>query len=196
MTRTTKANAVCRGKTYSHDLGNGIRLEGEVSPCVFIYAPYPLQVEVRLLRQAGAPLGTAHAVNRDLTAATATDADVCALLSAVRTTPCTRCSEPAFDPTTVDTNRGGLCESCFVAELDASFARLAEVERQRLAERDRRLKAKGMTVRVTAWVHPAAGGDDYQADWYFEARPTPGQIRSLLRDEGSSVLDDFEIVTL
>ena len=60
----------------------------------------------------------------------------------------------------------------------------------------RRMKAEGMTVRVSAWVHPAAGGDDYQADWYFPARPAPAEIRSLLRGEGSSVLDDFQVIAL
>jgi hypothetical protein len=196
MTKTTKTHVIRWGKTYSHDLGNGIRLEAEVSPCVFLYPQYPLQVQVRLRREADAPLGIAYAVNRALTADAATDADVSALLAAVRTTPCIRCSEPAFDPATVDTNRGGLCESCFIADLNAALARHAEAERRRLARRDRRMKAKGMSVRVTAWVHPVTGGDDYQADWYFAARPTPAQIRSLLLDKGSSVLDDFQVVTL
>jgi hypothetical protein len=57
------------------------------------------------------------------------------------------------------------------------------------------MKANGERFRLTAWIHPEAG-DDYQADWYFTARPAPTRIRALLRNEGSIVLDDFEIITL
>jgi hypothetical protein len=133
MRKTTKIDVIRWGKRYSYHLDNGIRLEGEVSPCVFLYPQYPLQVQVSLLCEPDTPLGIAYAVNRTLTAETATDADVSALLAAVLTMPCTRCSEPAFDPTTVDTNRGGLCESCFVADLNAALAKRAEAERRRLA---------------------------------------------------------------
>ncbi|WP_437186537.1 hypothetical protein SH668x_003691 [Planctomicrobium sp. SH668] len=195
MKKTMKTDAICPRKTYSHDLGNGVRLEGEVSPCVFMYPRYPLQVEARLRNAAGTPLGKACAVNRSLTAETATDADVSALLSTIRTMPCIRCSGPAFNPTTVDTNRGGLCESCFVADLDAELARFSERERRKLAKQDCRMKAKGMRVRVSVWVHPAVG-DDYQADWYFPAQPTPAQLQRRLRDEGSELLDDYQIITL
>jgi hypothetical protein len=197
MTKTAKpGDAIRRGKTYVHDLGSGIRLEGEVSPCVFMYPGYPLQVTVALRREGEVISGTAFAVDRSLTAETATEADVSRLLSAIRTTQCSRCSAPALDPTTVETNRGGLCESCFVRNLQAEVAEAVEAEQRQLAARDRRMKRKGMKVRVSAWVHPAAGGDDYQADWYFAVRPTPAQVQALLRQEGSSILDDFQIIVL
>jgi hypothetical protein len=80
--------------------------------------------------------------------------------------------------------------------LNAELAKCEKAEKQRLANRYRRLKAKGMNVRVSAWIHPVDGGDDYQADWYFAAQPTPTRLRKLLREEGSSVLNDFQIVTL
>lgn len=196
MTKTANYGAIRRDNIYVHDLRDGIRLEGEVSPCVFMYPGYPLQVTVTLRRLSGESLGVAYAVDRALTVETATDADVSCLLSAIQSTSCSRCSAPAFDPATVETTRGGLCESCFVGELHAELAKFAETEKRRLANRDRRMKAKGMTVRVSAWIHPDAGGDDYQTDWYFAARPTQAHIRQLLRDEGSSIGDDFQIITL
>jgi hypothetical protein len=79
--------------------------------------------------------------------------------------------------------------------LEAEIAKETEAESQRIANRDRRMKASGRKFRLTAWIHPEAG-DDYQADWYFTARPAPARIRALLRNEGSIVLDDFEIITL
>ncbi len=196
MTKTANYGAVLRNNIYVHELGDGIRLEGEVSPCVFMYPGYPLQVTVTLRRHSGESLGVAYAVDRALTVETATDADVSRLLSAIQSTSCGRCSEPAFDPATVETTRGGLCEACFVGDLDAELAKFAEAENRRLANRDRRMKAKGMTVRVSAWIHPAERGDDYQADWYFATRPTPAGIRKLLRKEGSIIPADFQIIDL
>jgi len=196
MTKAANYGAIRRNNIYVHDLGDGIRLEGEVSPCVFMYPGYPLQVTVTLRRLSGESLGVAYAVDRALTVETATDADVSRLLATVQSTWCTRCLKPAFDPATVETTRGGLCETCFVGDLDAELAKFAEAENRRLANRDRRMKAKGMAVRVSAWIHPAERGDDYRADWYFAARPTPARIRKLLREEGSSILDDFQVIDL
>jgi hypothetical protein len=186
MTKTAKHGAIRRDHIYVHELGDGIRLEGEISPCVFMYPQYPLQVTVTLKRHSGESLGVAYSADRSLTAETATKADVSRLLSAIQSTSCSRCSEPAFDPATVETNRGGLCESCFVGDLDAELAKFAEAEKRRLANRDRGMKAKGMKVRVSAWIHPVVGGDDYQADWDFADQPTPARIRTLFREEGSS----------
>jgi len=110
--------------------------------------------------------------------------------------PCKRCSAPAFDPSTVKTNRGGLCEACFVGDLEAELAADEEEELKRLTERDRQMNRKGKKYRVTAWIHPVDGGDDYQVDWYFETRPTRKQIRSLVHAKRSSVADDFQVVAI
>jgi hypothetical protein len=80
--------------------------------------------------------------------------------------------------------------------LDAELGAVEQAESEQLAHRDRRMKAEGMSVRVTARIHPAAGGDHYLADWYFPSRPPSALLRSLLRRQGSAVLDDFEVITL
>jgi hypothetical protein len=161
-----------------------------------MWSGYPLYVAVTLQRHPGESLGNATAVDRAKTADTYTSADVERLLAAVRTAPCSRCSTPAFDPSTVITNRGGLCEACFLSDLKAEFAGAAEAERQEVAARDHLMRRRGMVVRVSAWVHPQGGGDDYQVDWYLAARPTPERVKDLLRNEGSRRLDDYEIITL
>ena len=196
MMKTTKSDAISRGKIYVRDLGGGVSLEGEVSPCVFMYHHYPLQVTVTLRRHSGESLGVAYSADRSLTAETATDADVSRVLSAIQSTSCSRCSEPAFDPTTVKTNRGGLCESCFVGDWNTELANFAEAEKRGLANRDRRMKAKGMKVRVSAWIHPVVSGDDYEAHWYFADRPPPARIEKLLREEGSANSGDYQIINL
>ena len=53
-----------------------------------------------------------------------------------------------------------------------------------------------LTFRVSAWVHPEQGGDDDLVDFYFAAAPTDEQIRALLREAGSAVLDDYWVVPL
>jgi hypothetical protein len=191
-----KSGSIRPGKTYARPLDGGLRLDGEVSPCVFMYPGYPLQIQVTLRRKDGESLGIAYAVDRSNTAGTATEADVARLLEPVWIVPCHRCAAPAFDPATIDTNRAGLCESCFLRDLEAEFAAAQEAERRELAERDRRRKAEGMAYRVSAWVHPEAGGDDYPVDWYFAAAPTDEQVRILLREAGSAVLGDYQIIAL
>jgi hypothetical protein len=195
-TRTAEPRSIAPGKPYARPLAGALKLHGEISPCVFMYPGYPLQFTVTLRRSSGEWLGLAYSVDRSKTADTATEPDVKRLLAAVRITRCRRCAAPAFDSQTVDTNRGGLCESCFIHDLEVDWARAEEAERQELAEADRRLKAAGMAFRVSAWVHPEDRGDDDLVHWYFAARPTRKQIRTLLREAGSSVLDDYQVITL
>lgn len=180
---------------YIRRLQEGTLLEAEVSPCVFMYPNYPLQLTVTLRFANGVSGGVVCPSKRGLVAATATEADVKALLESVGICPCQRCRAPAFDPLTVNTNRNGLCEACFTGDLQANLERELELEGLQLAVRDRRQRAQGMKYRVTAWIH-ADSGDDEMVDWYFGTRPTESFIRRLLADEGSEILDDFEIIAL
>ena len=157
MTTTNKSRIVLRSKPYGRKLKDGTSLAGEVSPCVFMYPGYPLQVQVTLTGKAGENLGNAIIANRRLTANTATEADVRELLANVRTKPCSRCGTLAFDPTTVETNRNGLCEGCFLGDLEAQWAKESEAELRRLQRRNRAMKAKGMSFQAIAWVHPDDG---------------------------------------
>ena len=59
---------------------------------------------------------------------------------------------------------------------------------------DRGMKAEGMAFRVAAWVHPEGGGDDYPVHWYFVTPPSHHQIRTLLREAGSALLDDYRVI--
>jgi hypothetical protein len=183
-------------KTYARNLGNGLTLQAEVSPCVFMYPSYPLQIQVTMYRHADECLGQAFAVDRTKTAETYSDATVHRLLARIRTVSCRRCSTPAFDPDTVRTNRGGFCEKCFLSDLQTECAAALKAEQRKIASRDRRMKRRGMTVRVTAWVHPQSGGDDYQVDWYLASSPTPEEVSQMVRDQGSCQLDDYQIVVL
>lgn len=196
MTITATPSRKDRRKTFVRNLGDGVKLKAEVSPCVFMYPPYPLQVQVTLHRRPGEQLGSAYAVDRTKTAETYTDADVRRLLAGVGTTPCPRCSTPAFNPATIKTNRGGLCEGCFVHDVDAEFAAAMEAEERQITARDRRMKRKGMLIRVSAWVHSEQCGDDYQVDWYLNHQPTPEEVGAVLRKEGSCRVDDYQIVIL
>jgi hypothetical protein len=195
-TRPQKSPPIRPRKTYMRRLDGGIMLEGEVSPCVFMYPGYPLQLRVTLRRQRGESLGDAYAVDRSKTAATATEADAARLLEPVRIVSCRRCAAPAFDPDTIETNRAMLCESCFLSDLEAEFAKAQEAERQELAEHDRRRKHEGMMFRVSAWVHPEQGGDDDLVHYYFAAAPTDEQIRALLGEAGSALIGDYRVIPL
>jgi hypothetical protein len=195
MTTTKQSRVVHRGKPYGRKLKDGTTLAGEISPCVFMYPGYPLQVQVTLTGKAGENLGNAIIANRRLSINTATEADVRELLANVRTQSCSGCENVVFDPTTVETNRNGLCEGCFLGNLEAQWAKESETEFRMTARHRQAMKAKGMKFHIIGWIHPDAG-DDYQVDWFFQKRPTKAAIRALLREEGSTVLDDFQIIAI
>lgn len=194
---TTRSKRLQRSgrRQYVRRLDHGNTLKAEVSPCVFMYPGYPLQLSVTLHGPSGELLGGAHTVDRAKTAKTCTDATVRRLLSTVRISPCSECSAPAFDPATVETNRGGLCEPCFLKRLQAEWDAEIEAEHSKIAARDRRMKQSGKTARLTAWIHPKSG-DDYQVDWYLDTYPTPQEVAGLLREAGSICLDDYQIIAL
>jgi len=174
-------------KTYDYRFDvNGIELTSAVSPCVWMYPNYPLQISVQF--KGG---GVAYLKNPHKTWSTTTEQDVIDLASTVKLQPCSRCSKPAYDPATVETNRGGLCESCFMSDLDAKFQKLVKQEETAVRRRDRSMRKKGYTHRVSGWVHPAMG-DDVKMDWYFDGLPSKAQIEKALREAGSQVLNDYQ----
>jgi hypothetical protein len=181
-------------KEYVRQLDSTTTLIGRVSPCVFMTANYPLQISVQLMVN-GEFAGYSYASDPRLTATTARDADVEALLAAIRLLPCIRCNAPTIDPSTATTNRAGLCEGCFMRDLREQFDRESRAEERRIALRDRRMKAKGLKYRVSAWIHPAEG-EDYQCDWYEPHLPGRREIERHLRELRSVVVDDYQVVKL
>jgi hypothetical protein len=181
-------------KEYVRQLDSTTTLIGRVSPCVFMTANYPLQISVQLMVN-GEFAGYSYASDPRLTATTARDADVEALLAAIRLLPCIRCNAPTIDPSTAKTNRAGLCEGCFMRDLREQFDRESRAEERRIVLRDRRMKAKGLKYRVSAWIHPAAG-EDYSVDWYEKALPSGQDVERQLRKLQSIVFDDYQVVKL
>lgn len=175
--------------TRTWELG-GASLHAEISPCSWMYPSYGLQIKVTIKDG-----GAAYLRNADVIWAQARKSDFDALTERVAILPCPRCSRPAFDPKAVDTNRAGLCEDCFLADLNLEFAAAQAEEAQKVAEQDAEQVRSGSTHRVTAWVHPPQG-DDYQLDIYFKGEPKPAEIHAELRKRRSRVLDDYQIVEL
>ncbi|ABO59819.1 hypothetical protein Bcep1808_6932 (plasmid) [Burkholderia vietnamiensis G4] len=168
----------------------GVELAATVDPCSWMYPGYGLQISVMM--DGG---GKAHLNQKSLAFEQATESDVKTLLEGVRIVPCKQCSKPAFDPTSVSTNREGECESCFMAKLNAEFAASQEKERKKLAKLDAKYKRQGFTHRVDAWIHPSGGGDDRQVSYYM-TDPTDEQIKKELKKSGSCVLDDYKVIPL
>jgi len=160
-----------------------------------MYEGYPLQLTVRLSKDSPGDLGTAYLCDRTKNGSTFSEADFQSLADQIRTSPCSGCGNCAFDTWTVETNRFGLCESCFDADLYVEIESEEAANRMKLAEQDLRMREDGMAYRVSAWIHPG-DADDYEVDWYFPTLPTEGRIWQLIRDEGSEVQDDYRIVEL
>lgn len=170
-------------------LRGDITLEAVIDPCSWMYQSYGLQLSVKLPEG-----GSAKVSNRQLPFDTATTQDVLSLLEPVKIKPCTTCMAPAFDADTVQTNRAGLCEKCFMAKINAEFEAETEVEKKKIAKLDTKYKAEGFTHRVDAWIHPSSG-DDYQITFWMQ-NPTAKAIQGQLRKKRSTVLTDYKLVVL
>lgn len=166
-------------------------LRARVSPCSWMHESYGLQLEITV--EGG---GKAYLHEESLPFGRATDADVERLIQTVMVIPCKRCGEPTFDPASVDTNRSGLCESCFMEDLTSEWEKAEQDAREAEQAEDDAMATKGYRHKVNAWIHPEAGGDDYCARMYFKDEPTRDQIAGALNRLGSSVTDDYEITPL
>lgn len=167
-------------------------LTASVSPCSWMYPGHGLQLQIELTPGGG----TAFLHNKGKTFADATEADIDAMLASVKLVPCSRCGNLAFDSNTVSTNRAGKCETCFIGDLNKEMEAAQKKDAEKLKRTDARMKAKGMTHRVDAWVHPAAGGDDYPVSLYVNSAPSKSLIQKELKKLKSSVLDDYTIQAL
>lgn len=163
-----------------------------VSPCSWMYPGYGLQIQIQLAPNGG----TAFVHSKGRAFADATEADIDAMLESVKLVQCSRCGNLAFDPATVSTNRAGKCETCFMGDLDKELDAARKKDAEKLKRADARMKAKGMTHRVDAWVHPAGGGDDYLVSLYVNGDPSKSLIQKELKKLKSSVLDDYTIQAL
>ena len=167
----------------------GAELTATLSPCVWMYG-MSLQYSVALNTP---PHGKVIVRHPSLGLADATEADALALCSGVNLQPCSRCGQPAFDPATVETNRGGLCEACFLDDLNAELAEAQKREQAADVRKDKAMRKKGYTWKVVAWIHPAAG-DDRQLILYCKGdKPADSEISDRLKRSGSRILDDFKV---
>lgn len=168
----------------------GVQLTASISPCSWMYDNYGLQLSVAM--HGG---GTVTVHDSSTRFASATSADVERLFDTVRICQCKRCGSPAFDPQSAKTNRNGLCETCFMQDLRKQLDKATQAENRKLARLDAKRKKEGYTHRVSAWIHPE-DGDDYQMEFWLKNTPTEAQIKALLKRNGSTVLDDYQIVAL
>ena len=96
-------------------------------------------------------------------------------------------------PATVETNRGGLCEACFLDDLNAELAEAQKRERAADARKDKAMRKKGYAWKVVAWIHPGAG-DDRQLIVYCKGdKPSDSEISDRLKRSGSRILTDFSV---
>jgi hypothetical protein len=171
---------------------NGAILTAEVSPCVYFYDNYPFQISISI---ENGNRGNAIKSDSSVDKTNITEVQVVALLNTVNILSCHRCNAPAFDPETVKTNRGGLCEKCFVDEISKEFAKEDKRLKLNAQKKDAQAKAKGYLFKVVAWIHPAHG-DDIGISWYDSEKPTKVSVEKVLKRKKSLVLDDYKILTL
>ncbi len=167
----------------------GTKLVCEVSPCCWMYGS-PLQMGVTMLNGSSGSAIVLTGIPYDK----ATNKDFKAAIEKVRLCKCKTCGKPAFDPKTIETNRAGECEECFLAKLRAEFAILQKKEDAKQKRRDDKMKLKGYKYKMIVCIH--AGGDDYFVDVYTVKEPTAVYAAAIAKNRGSRVLNDFRIETL
>lgn len=161
---------------------NGVTFTADISPCSWMYPGYGLQVGIT------SSVGTIYNHDKKVPFEKATKADF-KRLSTVHLAKCSRCSGVCIDHTKHDTNRAGLCETCFISDLNAKCALEQSKEDKRIEREEKRMRAKGFTHRVNAWVH--AGGDDYEMVIYSKGEMPEKEIVKRLKAKGSRILNDF-----
>jgi hypothetical protein len=177
------------GTLSSADGSISVPYKADVSPCCWMYPHYGLQIGIYL--QDG---GKVHAHTKDVTFSEATLDNAHQLIAKVKLCSCSLCGEPAIDPSTASTNRGGKCEKCFIKALDEEFKADLAKQEARLRKQDAKQKAKGFTHRIEAWIHPA-NGDDFQISVWM-VNPTTEAIQSVLKKQKSTVLTDYQLIEL
>lgn len=180
---------ILAGYTLTKEV-DGVQLTASISPCSWMYHNYGLQVLIEMR-------GGGHVIvlDRATRFENATPADVERLFNTVHICQCKRCGNPAFDPRSVETNRSGLCEACFMQDLKKDIEKATRAEADKLARLDAERKKSGFTHRVSAWIHPDDGSDIHIERW-FKSAPTEAQVKALLKREGSTVLDDYQVIPI
>ena len=168
-----------------------VKLSIQLDPCTWMYPGYGLQASISM--EGG---GKATVSNKAVLFADATRADLQSMFERVGVVTCKDCGKPAFDVVTVETNRKGLCEECFMTALEADFQKAMAGEAKRMGRMDQKHKANGYSHRVDAWIHPAGGGDDYSVAIYSKGQPSDELIQKTLKRKGSAVLDDYKVAML
>lgn len=184
-----QANNQLATLVLTREIGDA-KLSLQVDPCSWMYRNYGLQASVTM---AGG--GKATIMNKAVIFENASEADLQKMLDGVKITSCKSCGKPAFDPESVSTNRDGVCETCFMAVLDADFKKEMAKEERKIARRDERCKKQGFTHRVDACIHPCRG-DDYQISLYVKGEPSKDLIQSELKKSKSTKLDDYSVKLL
>lgn len=76
-----------------------------------------------------------------------------------------------------------------------NFDELLKIEQakedKRMLRVDVKQKAKGFTHKVSGWVHPKNGGDDYQIDLYSKGKQSKEEIVSFFKRR-SKVTNDWK----
>jgi len=167
------------------------QIAAEVSPCIWMYPTYGLQLAVRIIST-----GQTEYLHIKKPFAEATEADALDMLSNIFFASCA-CGNLRFDTAAMHlkSNRGDQCEKCFLARLNADYERDRAAEEKKVKRYDARMKSKGFCYKVHAWIHPKGGGDDYVIDYYFANRPTDAEIQKELAKK-SSVTTDYTISNL
>jgi hypothetical protein len=140
--------------------------------------------------------GSAYLHDKTLKFENAQLADLETMLGRVKVCKCEKCGKPAFDPSSVQTNRSGGCEACFMEALNKKYEQSMAREKAKRRKLDEQRKAQGFTHKVEAWVHPEAGGSDYEIVLFAKSLPTAALIQKELKKRRSAVMDDYVVSAL
>lgn len=157
----------------------GVKVYAEISPCCFMHKGYGLQVRVSLSKQA--------------------ENAACEFLVDKKQQPT---GPAALELVLTFLANNGLAKlTANVArwnKIDAEFRAkekiyaAAEARRQKLL--DAKMRLKGFTHRLLAWVH--AGGDDQQLEVFYKGKPTPAEVKTFLRRRGCAMCNDFTLAAI
>lgn len=173
---------------------NGVKFTADISPCSWMYPGYGLQVEIKMVDQ---PDHIFRNLKKRFQECTVTDFDN--LVAGHVLEPCNKpgCTRITFkDSKGGQYNKEGYCETCRVARITEEFDAAQKEEEAKEKRLDAKRKREGFTHKTIAWIHPSAGGDDYQIVVHSKGKMKDTQIKAMILRRGSRVTTDYNQIEL
>ena len=184
--------------TLTHTSTVSVEIEGTTITAnlplyLFMHPHIDHKLQIDAVLVCGNDQGTAR-IKTNVPMSKATELDVTKALLTTKLCKC-KCGNIAFDPS-MDTNRNGKCETCFIRDLMNDYNEEVKKDQEEQLANDRQKYSQGYRYKIEAWIHPSGGGDDYVLIMHTKDKLSKARIVNLIAKEGCKRTDDYTVTEL